>query len=157
MGVWSCNLTIQDTEGHKSVCGCYFPDATTLADAEAGAAAFVSYIDAIILGGVVAVNLSKSVDVVGVPTTIAASDVEEGAMFTFITDGGYYTRIRVPTFNKATYIPDNSDDVSITAGVDNFVTWMTLGDQPGVQPSDYRGDDVTALSTAKESYGKQRR
>lgn len=157
MGVWTVNMTIQDSEGHKSVCGFYLPDATALADVEDAALQAVTLLDAIILGGIVAVNITKSVDVAGVPTAIGASDVEEGAMFVFVTDGGFYTRMRVPTFDRATHIPTNSDDVTILGAVQNFTGWMSIGAQPGAEPCDYRGDDIAGISTAKESFQRQRR
>jgi len=157
MGVWTVSLTIADTEGHKSVASFYLPDGTALSDVESAASDVVTLVGNIILGGVVAVNVSKSVDVVGVPQAVGASDVEEGAMFTFVTDGGFYTRMRIPTFDQATHIPINSDDVTVAGAVASFVEYMSMGGVPGPEPCDYRGDDITGLSTAKESYGKQRR
>lgn len=157
MGVWTANFTIQDSEGHKSVMSVYYPDSEPLANVEASCKEVFDKLDLIILGGVVACNVSKSIDVVGIPSAVGASDVEVGAMFTFVTDTGYYTRMRVPTFDKATHIPSNSDDVTVATTVQDFVDWIVDGALPGQEACDYRGDDIAGLSTAKESHKRQRR
>jgi hypothetical protein len=158
VGVWSVNYTVQDSEGDKSVVGFYLPGTETLTAVEEFASGMFAFLDAMILGGVVACNVSKAVDVVGIPSAIGASDVEVGAVFIFVTDGGYFTRVRVPTFDVATFIPSNSSDVNVAlAPVANFIGEMKLGGGPGSQPSDYRGDDIVELSSAKESYQRQRR
>lgn len=158
MAAIEVNVSIADAEAKKSVISCWLPDTTALADAIDFAQAFAGAIDNMITGIVTKIGLVYGVDLpAGLDATAASgSDVEDGAMFIFSTAGGYLTRIRIPTFDEAKII-GTSDAVDLTDGqVSAFRTLMLDGDGT-TEPSDNRGDDITALRSAKEAHQKQRR
>jgi len=153
-------LSIEDEKNKKSTLQFNIDDSYSLANAILVARGMAGLIDAAIRGVVRAISMSLGVTLPsGLRTTpLSGSDVEEGARFQFITEGGYYTGFRIPTFDEAYINADGSVDTT-DANVQPIIQGM-LGDldfDPAVQivtglMTDARGDDVGAVSFARESF-----
>jgi hypothetical protein len=92
------------------------------------------------------------------------SDVEQGARFRFRTEDGFYTALRLPTFDKNYILPGSKDVDTTDAAVVAFVTVMTTGINLATaggtgtaSPSDKRDNDVVALASAKKQFLSSRR
>lgn len=92
------------------------------------------------------------------------SDVEEGAMFTFQTDGGFLTEMRIPTFKESLLVAGT--DLVDTADSDVLDFVNTILDGPDgvagvgedrVDMTDNRGQDIHALVTAQEAFRRRTR
>jgi hypothetical protein len=152
------NIGLIDDEGKPSSTGCWLPDATTLAAAQTFAAAFAQLIDNMTEGKLTGINMIYHVALPGglKANPIANSDVEQGAIFVYADAQNFKTSLRVAAVSKAKIVA-NSDAVDLAdADVIALNLAMTAG-IAGTQPSTNRGDDLTALLSAKESYKRQRR
>lgn len=158
---WTVMYSIQDEKGKTSTTEINMPTATTFTDASIMAGEMALLVDAMITGQITRIGIVATVDL---PVTLKAaplanSDVEEGARFQFRTINGFFSGLRLPTFDEAAIVA-GSKAVDLTDGdVTAFVTAMVDGlDITGaggsgvIQPADKRNEDLTALEFAKEQF-----
>lgn len=115
-------------------------------------------VNAIIKGKIVSAGVGLAVDLSG--ATIRAtpdpdSDREEGAYFGFRAANGADTGFRIPTFDEAKIVSGGTAVDTADTDVDAFVQRIIAGQTVGltnVSPSTDRGEDVTELATAYESF-----
>lgn len=149
--------SIQDAKGQTSTMEINIPTATTLANATTFAQAMAGLLNAVTTGAITRIGVVLSVALPGGIRTgaLTNSDVEEGARFQFRTALGNLTATRVPTFLE-TLIASNSRAVDLEdTDVAAFVTAMEDG-IGGVTPTDKRGEDVAALTSAREQFQSSR-
>lgn len=157
MSVWTASYTIQDGKGETSTTEINFPGTLLAATAAQAAVNFGELIEDMISGSIIRVSLVLGVETDSFnPSPATDSDVEEGARFQFRTSGGFYTALRIPTINESQISPGSQAvNMTMVASV-AFVTAMTGGIEiaPGtfVIPCDKRGDEITALSFAREQF-----
>lgn len=161
---WSVLISITDEKAKTSTTQANVPAATTAADAELFAQQLALLIDPLITGAITRVGISKSVPLPGGLTAAAAanSDVEEGARFQFRTVNGFYSAMRLATFDEAN-IQAGSRAVDLTAAA-AFTTAMVdgiditgVGGSGTIQPCDQRDEDLTALEFAREQFLSSRK
>ena len=154
--------TIQDAKGAKSITQVNFPQDNTdgahldvLIDFAQTTAALI---DDIIRGRIVSAGIGIAVDLSGVglkASALASSDVEEGARFIWSTVDNTDPKFRLPTFDEDMLASGSRDvdlaDPAVDAFVDRIIAGRTVG-LTNVSPSDDHGSDITALSTARESF-----
>lgn len=163
-------VTIQDGKGKSAVVRMY---SETLDDADFTAGArYESMADNILQdleptidGQIVKAEWTIPVGLDFTPQVAAANcDVEEGALFTFQTDNGFPTEMRIPTFKESLLIAGTDLVDTANAAVLDFVNTILDGPDalPGVPEDRYdmtsnRGEDIHALVTAQESFSTRRR
>lgn len=90
---------------------------------------------------------------------VSGSDVEEGGKFTFKSSTGGFTSTRIPGFDE-TFVENTSRTIPLTATpVSDLVDYIISGETITgslIAPSDNRGDDITSLYSAKESFQTSR-
>jgi len=157
---WTIMYTMQDEKTETSTTEVNLPDATSLADAVLYAQELAKLIDPIITGAIVRIGLSKTVAVPGTLDTTAdsGSDVEEGARFQFRTSGGFYSGMRLATFDEANISAGSrvvATNANTTAFINALVSGINLtgvGGSGTIQPCDKRDEDLTALEFAREQF-----
>jgi len=108
-------------------------------------------------------SASVAVDLSGLGLKSAAAtvaDVAQKGYFAFTSAAtGFFKRLRIPTFNE-TLVSAGSDNINtVDSGIAAFTTAMTNGivvTGGTVQPSTERGQDLTALTDAREVFRKHR-
>lgn len=157
--------SIQDEKGKVSTTEVKLPGATAYADVQIFAAQMAPLIDALVTGGITRIGITENVALpAGLTTAPAAnSDVEEGGKFQFRTDGGYFTGLRLPTFDESLVNTGSRDinleDTDVAAFVNAMKTGIDLSGAGGsgtIQPSDYRDDDIVSLEFAREQFQSSR-
>lgn len=151
--------SIRDAKGITSRTLVHIPTATTVANATTFAQAFAEVIDALIKGQVTSVDLCIGLDISGYDikdTPDAASDVEEGAVFTYQDALGLLFRQRLPTFDETFVLAGTRQVDTANAGVQAYTDLITDGNGT-VAPTAQAGSDLTALITAKEQFVKNRK
>lgn len=157
---WTILYSIQDGKGKVSTTEVNLPTATNLASATAMAQQLATLINNVITGAIVRIGITLQVTPPGGLRVAAAanSDVEEGARFQYRTQNGFYSGLRIPTFDES-LIATGSRDVNVAGAVATFSTAMISGiDTSGaggtgvIQPCDKRGEDLVALEFAREQF-----
>lgn len=159
---FSIIYTIADAKGSTSTTEVNLPAATDFADVVEFAADMAVLINDLIQGVIRRIGVAFTVDLpVSLrDTPVSGSDVEEGARFQFITDGGFFTSLRLPTFDESNIAAGGRSVDTADTAVAAFVTAMEDGiDVSGtvVEPCDKREEDVLSLSTAREQFLSSRR
>lgn len=165
MGAFVITISIKDAKGAEAKTSFNLPSTYVYADVLLFAAQQAERIGALIKGRIVRATVSQDADLstVTVPTVADPdSDVEEGALFQYRTEGGFTTSQRIPTFDESKIVA-GSKLVDLTdPDVDDYVTVMQTG-APVValggvlSPSDTRDDDIESLDFAKEQFQKSRK
>lgn len=157
-------FTIEDEKGAFSTTEIRLPTATAWADVLLMSAALVPLIDALIAGAIRRVGIVFDYTVVGgiKLSPLAGSDVEEGARFQFRTENNFFTHLRLPTFLESLIVAGTREvdltDADVAAFVDAMVDGIDLPDAaPIVEPSDSRGEDIVALTSAQEQFLSSRK
>jgi hypothetical protein len=168
MAAYGIVISFQDAKGETSTTMVNVPTGLTLANLTIFAQEMVKLIDAQINGIITRVGLAVTI---ALPTGInispnSASDVEEGGYFSFRTAGGYFTSLRIPTFLESLISAGSADidtsDPDVAAFVAAMITGIDLttatptAGSGTVTPTDSRGDDITALTDAKEQFTNSR-
>lgn len=158
---WTFNYVIQDADNHTSRLSMNFNDDLTVLQAQELNTVLQPALKAVMDGGIVSAGAILSLPVITPNDVVeAGSDVEYGARFIFTVAGGYKTSFRIPTFDR-TLVPDGGGavdvlDVNVAGLIDGYVTGFGVTGGTAVG-QDYRGEDVTGLSSALEAHAKQRR
>lgn len=165
MGAFTVNITIRDAKGKYATTEFNFPASYDFQDITLFAAQAAGRINNLIRGVITGVSVSQVIsDFTGITLRTdpePEADVEEGAKFQFKTAGGFYTSMRLPTFDEDLII-DGTKNVDLTnAAVDTFVDSMVTGapvvDLGGVlSPSDKHDNDILSLEFAKEEFQSSR-
>lgn len=149
---------VKDGKGAISNFQMNVPDSTTLEDAIDFVAGMIPLVLALVTGGLVHIGIAVDVSNLlsaGDDTAAATSDVEEGARFQFITNEGYDTSLRLPTFDESKIVAGtrlvNQADAAVIAF--NLAMLTGIG---GVVPTDTRGDDITGIAFEREDFQKSR-
>lgn len=142
------------------------PESISLANMVGFGLELAPLVDAVIRGRIAGISLNIDIELApGAVNTTASpgSDLEEGARFSFATAANVPTFMRIPTFNEALMVT-GADDVDLSLpSVAAFVSAIEdgLDATPGggdavVQPVDSRGEAITTVLTAIESFVKYR-
>lgn len=159
MAVFTILVTVRDAKNKESTSEFNVPNTLSLPELTLLAVALAGMIDPLIKGQIVRVGISIDVQsalasVKAVP--VAGSDVEEGAKFQFKTDGGFYTGVRLATFDEAKIASDSrvvdTADSAVATLTNALVAGITIPTYPLRQFVDKRGEDIVALETALESF-----
>lgn len=158
---YSIMYSIQDEKGRTSTTEFNVPTATSYDDVRIMAAQMAELIDPMINGAIIRIGI---VDTVDLPVALSAapaagSDVEEGARFQFRTVNGFYSAMRLATFDESRIVAGSTAVDQTDGDAAAFITAMTDGiDLSGaggsgvVQPCDKRNEDLTALEFAREQF-----
>lgn len=160
---FTISLSIKDAKGNQGTTEFNFPSDYDFDDVVLFAQQAATRINALIKGAITRISLGYAVDL---PAGLTAtpdpnSDVEEGARFQFKTENGFYTAMRIPTFDEALLISGTKNVDLTDADVDDFVGSMVDG-APVValggvlSPSDKRDEDIASLEYAREEFQSSR-
>lgn len=161
--MWEVAITIEDGEKHKATQLLHLPSGATYAQASAAADGLAALVLGLTTGRITNVSLSQARPLPAGNPAVGAGvgDVELKGAFSFLTSGNHVYRTSVPAFDKATFVPDDTDEIDQSlAPVSDFIDAMIAGvDVSGtmIQPTDSRAEDVAALISALEAYGKKRK
>lgn len=158
--VFTVIFSIKDAKGKDSSAEINVPNSATLANVILFASSMATLIDPLLKGQItrVAIALNVPSALTGLKVAaIAGSDVEEGAKFQFVTDGGNYTSVRLATFDEDKIASDSRLVDTADADVAAFVYAMLNGVAIiAADPTDKRGEDIVALDSALESFQSSR-
>jgi len=158
--VWTIDFTIKDRQNAPSHVILHVPATNTAASVNIFALAIAPLIEDMIDGAIVActASLEVSLSTLGLRTAaLDNADREEGALFVWFTQGGYYTKCRIPTFKEENIAVGTKLVQTVTSPqVSAFITMMLAG-SGGVVPSDSRADDIVDLSSAVEDFKRYKK
>lgn len=159
--------TFEDGKGKRSTTEVKVPSVTSFSDIILFGQQMAILLDNLTTGRLVSAGIALTIDLSGLGLGAAASadrDVEEGGYFQFGTAGGFFTSMRIPTFNEQLITAGGTSVNQVDPAVAAFLTGMIdginltgVGGSGTVEPSDARDDDITALSTAVEAFQSSRR
>lgn len=164
--VFSIIYTIRDEKAVESTTSVNLPESTAFTDVALFAAELAKIIDPIITGAIIRIGVAFQVTLPGglASTPAANTDVEEGARFQWRTVNNYMASNRLPTFDEqfiqAGTREVDQTDANVAAFVNAILTGINLtgvGGSGTIQPSDYRGEDITAIDTAREMFQSSRK
>jgi hypothetical protein len=154
---FSVLYSVTDAKGEVATTEVNVPSTLTLANLTGFANDMAQLIDDMITGAISRIGLVVSIALpAGIKVApLGGADVEEGAKFQFRTAGGFYTGLRIPTFDEALINPNSRavdvDDPLVLAFLNAMRTGITVGGGP-IQPTDKREDDIVSLKFAKEQF-----
>lgn len=159
----SLNIVLEDGKGAKSTTSFNVPDTVSVAGLAEVALEVAQAILAVVTGRIVSISACINVDISTLTgnTVSATSDVEEGARFIWNAVGGWTASNRLATFDEQ-YILAGTRFVDVDApAVQNFINLIeggviTTGDGT-VRLTDYRGELISELDSARESFQRSRR
>jgi len=156
------SYTVEDAKGEKSSFNINFPDSVDIAVLKNFARSTAEMIDDLIKGRITGIGVGLAIDTAGLSlkqTANADADVEEGARFSWRTVLNTLTSFRLPTFDETFLVSGTRNVDTANAAVTTFVGRILAGQTVGltnVSPSDDRGEDVSALEAASESFTRSR-
>ncbi|MCZ7544890.1 MAG: hypothetical protein M5R40_15810 [Anaerolineae bacterium] len=154
-------LSVIDEKGKTSTTEVKLPTATVWADAVIMAQQIALLIDPLILGAITRVGVTADVELpVGLAASASAnSDVEEGARFQFRTENGFYTGLRLPTFDESLIVAGtrgvdltDTDVAAFVAAMEDGIDTSGYGGTDTVEPCDARDEDIVSLEFAREQF-----
>lgn len=148
--MWGLNFTVRDSDGDRSTFRVNLPTATAQADVVLFAQALALLADDVIEGVIESIQATLNIALpAGLETTTTNSDVEHGARFSFQTANGFSTSFRLPTIMDSMLVGKNvyQADPNMAAFIAGIVTGLE-----GVAPCDSRGEDITGIVSAVESF-----
>lgn len=157
--------SFRDGKGAIATTEVQIPTSITLANATIFAQQLALLIDPIISGIITRIGIAVSVTLPGGlnVTPNAGSDVEEGALFSFVTANNFRKQLRIPTFNETQILSGTQAVNTADTDVAAFITAMTdgilltgAGGTGTPTPVDTRAEDLTALDFARESFQSTR-
>lgn len=154
-------FTIEDEKNKSATMEVKLDDSHPIAQVITIAQGLATLINDLTRGVIRAVSASFNVTLPtsGIRTSaLSGSDVEEGARAQFITDGGYRSGFRVPTFDEQFLNVDGSADLAdadvnalVQAMLGNYDIDLGVGFLNAVV-TDSRGDDYNALAFFREQF-----
>jgi hypothetical protein len=150
--------TIQDAKGKKSRVLCHFPISAVSNLGYGVLDNFVrttaTLIDTLILGRMTGAKTTIIHDLSAEtlkPAPLPNADIEEGAIFPFLCAEGTQTKMRLPTFDEAFYVPGSREVITnpfsplanpdVLAFTQRMIEGRTIG-IVNVSPSSDRGLDI---------------
>ena len=147
-------VTIRDGKGENSSFGIYLPSGFSVANAQTFWDSVDQDLYSLIDGEVISVSVSfpLTLDALLAASNIAltTSDVQEKAYFAFKSALGYVKSLNIPTIRESAFQAGSKLIDLADASVAAFVTAM-LG-----SPVTAHDEDITAISVAREAWGKYR-
>ena len=148
------SIAIEDDNGGRKTVPIYFPAGPTLAEVQGAADEIVPLLAALIDGAIVAVSATFNLTVTGAPYTPSASQVERGALLSFVATGTPYKHgMFIPAAKDSVF----ADDAVIDAApVSSFTDVIGSGFGAGdvLDPSDRYGNDLTDVFTGVKRFRK---
>lgn len=150
-------FTIRDNKKKEAETTVYVPTSFTRAQLEDFGQQMAKLIDDMVSGKVVAAEFGVNVDISTLTGNVAtlASDVEEKAVFEFITSEGRVVDLTVPGLNELLVISGTNQLDQANANIAALIAMMEDGltaDSVVVQPTDAAGVDVVLVKTAEENF-----
>lgn len=162
---FSILYSIRDEKGKESTTTVNLPATTAFADVVLFAGEMAKLINPIVTGSVTRIGVAFTVDLPGTlrASPSANSDVEEGGRFQFRTAGGFFTGMRLATFDESKILAGtraidqaDTDVAAFVAAMEDGIDLTGVGGSGTVQPSDPREDDVAVLEFAREQFQSSR-
>ncbi len=159
---WTLQFTLVDAKNETSTTEVNIPEQLLFDTVEATGQAFAALIDQLTTGAVTRITALHTIDLPGglTPLPDGASDVEEGARFQFKTANGFYTALRLPTFDEGRIVTGTKEvdqvDADVAAFIQAMVDGVSVAAGPTVQPCDKRGEDIAQLTFAREQFVSSR-
>lgn len=160
------SIEFKDEAGKNASTSFNVPSGSTLANASLAGKEAAKLLDAVSDGKITGITMSFPI---ALPSGLKADPVDGsrvgvGALFSWQTSGGHYTRMNVPA-RRESLIQDDTDvvdptDAAVIALVAEFTAGLDLtavGGSGTVTPTDTRDEDITALDEAYETIGGKRR
>ena len=168
MAVAMAHYTVQDGKGKQSVIQVPIPYATTPTNARAFVRAMGAVIGPLVTGKLISAGVTLEVpigEITGFPSSASTvSDVQEKGFFSFRSAVNSLRRMTIPTiletlFNvgASTINQSHADVAAFITAMEDGVDVSGVGGSGTIQPSDGRGEDLTAIEEAREAWGKYRR
>ncbi|AXH78914.1 MAG: hypothetical protein [Circular genetic element sp.] len=168
MATIAVNITIEDDKYKTSIVTVRIP-VSKVGDAAKGfAQALATAVNNLTKGKIIKLAYTVDVDLPGGlrSTAITDSDVEEGATFTFVTDAGFKTSVRLPTYSESFLLAHSRLIDETATEVAAFIDLMVDGDSyavsavsagtSAVDPVDSHADDIALFSAGKEVFTRSR-
>lgn len=161
--------TIEDEDGKQSTTEIKIPSTSVFTNAAIFAAEMAQLIDPLVRGVIRRIGIGFLVDLSGITpalktAALAGADVEEGARFQFLTDNGFFTSLRLPTFDEAFILPAtdqvdlaDADVAAFTTAMISGINLVPAGGTGTTQPTSNRDEDLVSLTSALESFQSSRR
>jgi len=154
--------TIVDGKGEESTMTIDLAPATTPTNAQAFAQAMNTVIGDLINGGIIAYGVRINVPVTG-DFANPFADIQEKALFTFRSAGGFIKQVTIPTILEDLFITGTKlidlTDVDVVQFVDGMVDGLDVSSFGGtgvIQPTTSHGEDLVEIESAREAWGKYR-
>lgn len=148
--VWTLNFTVRDSDPDRASFRINLPGATSQANVVAFAQSFAALVDQAIEGVIENIQATLSIALpAGLRGSTTNSDVEHGARLTFETSGGFATSFRLPTIADSQLV--GHEVLQSTTEMAAIIAAMVSG-LSGVSPCDARGEDITGIVSAVESF-----
>ncbi|MCZ7545743.1 MAG: hypothetical protein M5R40_20485 [Anaerolineae bacterium] len=118
-------------------------------------------IDPLVVGALTRIGVTRDVDLPGglAASASANADVEEGARFQFRTENGFFSGLRLPTFDESKIAAGtrgvdlaDGDVAAFVAAMEDGLDLSGVGGTGTVQPCDARDEDLLALEFAREQF-----
>jgi len=144
---------VQDADDGRRSVHVFLPAATSQADIVSFSNAYAALLDAVIDGVIVECNYTINIAVPGglKGAAVANSEVEKGALLSYLNGSRYKYGMYVPTFTPSKF---SGNDVNLgAAGVQAYVDAHSVG-LGAIFPTNGYAFDLTGLSKAKKTFRK---
>lgn len=147
------SVNLLDADGDTRAAKVHLPAATTEADIQTFATAYMPLLDAVVDGKITAASYSKPLTLPGglKAGAVANSEVQKGANFSFVNASRYKYGVWIPAWQPGLFTGDLVNQAG--AGVANFINGYIAG-LGGVLPTNGFGFDLTALAHATKTFRK---
>lgn len=158
---FSIIYSVVDAKNETSNTEVNLPGSVAFADVVIFASQMALLINPLITGAITRIGVVFSVTLPGGLRAAATSgsDVEEGARFQFRTLNGFFTAMRLPTFNEANISSssravdlDDTDVAAYRAAMVSGINLTAAGGSGTISPTDKREEDIVALASAQEQF-----
>lgn len=147
------SMAVVDADGDSKRVQVFLPAATTQAAIVTFSDSFSALLDAVIDGQITDISYTISVPVPGglKASPVANSEVQKGALFSFLNASRYKWGQYIPTWIPANF---TGDEVDLEAtGVAAFLAAYTAG-LAGTNPTNGYSDDLTSLAGNRKAFRK---
>lgn len=149
-------LEVQDAKGKSGFILFNHPLDTDLGALKSMIPTSAELLDVLLGGVIINAGISFDLSIAGwdIDPAQSGSDIEEGALFTWLTDIGTPTDFRIPTFSED-FMDDNGvvdlADTDVDAFVQRIISGRTVG-LTNVSPSDAYGQDIVSIVGGQEDF-----
>jgi len=150
---------VVDGKGEKATIPFYIPSSTAVGDVTQFANALKTLLFEIIDGEIYEINFTIPV-AVGVSSSNVAdpdSDIQERGLFTFSSVDNFLRQISIPSIEEVVFVAGSKLIDLANVDVAAFVTAILTGvGTPSVANVTSHDEDIVALDSAREAWGKYR-